>query len=106
MELSEEICVPCHSGTPPMQREEAEKLIKQIPGWSIEDNKIVRNFEFEDFREAVDFVNRVADIAEAEGHHPDIYISYNKVRLEIWTHKIDGLSKNDFILAAKTDKLL
>lgn len=106
MELSEQICVPCHAGAPPMPRGKTEELIKQVPEWSLEDNKIVRSFEFKDFREAIDFVNRVADIAEAEDHHPDIYISFNKVRLEVWTHNIGGLSQNDFILAAKTDKLL
>ena len=78
------------------------------PGWRLEENgtRLVRRVEFEGFRKAMEFVNRVADIAEQEGHHPDIAIHWNKVDLVLWTHKIGGLHENDFILAAKVDRLL
>lgn len=106
MALAEQKCVPCTVETPPLKRDEAEKLLKETPEWTLKENSIERTFKFKDFREAMRFVNQVADIAEEEGHHPDIYIFYNKVRLELSTHAIGGLSTNDFILAAKTDALL
>jgi 4a-hydroxytetrahydrobiopterin dehydratase len=106
MSLAEQKCVPCHKGTPPLSREEAEELAKETPQWTLKDNAIEREFKFDGFREAMDFINEVADIAESEDHHPDIYISYNKVRLELSTHAIGGLSRNDFIVAAKVDKVV
>jgi 4a-hydroxytetrahydrobiopterin dehydratase len=106
MTLVEEKCKPCQGGEPTLSVTEAEKLARQVPEWSLEDKAIQRQFGFKDFREAIAFVNRVADIAEGEGHHPDIAISWNKVRLTLTTHKIGGLSRNDFIVAAKIDKLL
>ena len=80
--------------------------MKETPGWTLKDNAIEREFKFKDFREAISFVNGIAEIAEEEGHHPDIYIYYNKVRLELSTHNIGGLSKNDFVLAAKVNELV
>lgn len=79
-----------------------------VPEWRLEENgtRLARRFELEDFRKAVEFVNRVAEIAEEEGHHPDIAIHWNRVDLTLWTHKIGGLHENDFILAAKVDRLL
>jgi 4a-hydroxytetrahydrobiopterin dehydratase len=94
-------CVPCEAGTPPLTAAEAEVLMEQVPGWQLEDNKLTRRFKFRDFKEAMAFVNRVAGLAEEEGHHPDIYISWNRVRLDLTTHAIKGLSENDFIMAAK-----
>ena len=88
-----------------MSREEAEEMALQVPGWELEENRLIRRFRFKDFREAMVFVNRVADLAESEGHHPDIYISWNRVRLELTTHAIKGLSENDFIIASKVSDL-
>lgn len=91
---------------PPLDAARTTELLKEIPAWKTADNKkIERNFKFKDFKEAMIFVNRVAEIAEAEGHHPDVFISYNKVRVELTTHAVGGLSENDFILAAKIDRL-
>ena len=106
MDLSEQKCVPCEIGGKPLAHEEAMALLTEIPQWTLKDNSIEREFKFKDFREAIAFVNRVADVAEEQGHHPYIYINYNKVRLELSTHKIGGLSNNDFIMAAKIDKLV
>ena len=105
--LTRKRCVPCEAGTPPMPTDEAARLSEQVPGWELkpDDQKLVRRFKFKDFREAMAFVNRVADLAETEGHHPDINISWNRVRLELTTHAIKGLSENDFILAAKINEL-
>lgn len=105
MSLAEQKCEVCHPGTPTVPRDEAEQMIKEIPEWTLKDTSIEREFKFKDFREAMAFVNRVADVAEDEGHHPDIYIYYNKVRLELSTHKIGGLSRNDFVMAAKIDTI-
>lgn len=105
MKLSQRKCEPCQVGTPPLTREEALELIKDTPEWTLADSAIEREFEFDDFRGSIAFINRVAEVAEEEGHHPDIFIYYNKVRLQLSTHKIGGLSQNDFILAAKIDQL-
>jgi 4a-hydroxytetrahydrobiopterin dehydratase len=107
-DLASKSCVPCRGGIPPLTREEAAKLLAKAPEWSLEENgtRLIRRFEFEDFRKAIAFVNRVADIAEEQGHHPDIAIHWNKVDLVLWTHKIGGLHENDFILAAKVNRLL
>ncbi len=101
-------CVPCRGGVPTLTAGEADKLRRETPAWSLAENatRLTRRFEFADFRAAIDFVNRVADVAEEQGHHPDIAIHYNKVDLVLWTHKIGGLHENDFILAARIDRLL
>src|ERR1039458_3237215 len=105
MDLTKKKCVPCEAGTPPLEAEAVTKFAKSVPDWKVSDNKkLSREFKFKNFKEAMVFVNRVAEIAEAEGHHPDVYIFYNLVRLELSTHAINGLSENDFILAAKIDK--
>ncbi len=106
-DLVRKYCVACEAGTPPMSLEEAERLVEQVPGWELnpDEKKLVRRFKFKDFKEAMRFVNRVAELAEAEGHHPGIYISWNRVRLELTTHAIKGLSENDFIMAAKISEL-
>ena len=101
-------CVPCEGGTPALSREQVKKLLPQIQGWitGSDFKKISRDFKFKDFKAALDFVSKVAEVAEAEGHHPDILIhGWNRVRLELSTHAIGGLSENDFIMAAKIDGL-
>ena len=101
MNLTQKKCKPCEGGTPPLTEEQANELLKQIPEWTIKDGHVYKQFKFKDFKEAINFVNKVADIAEQENHHPDITINYNKVNIELYTHAINGLSENDFILPAK-----
>jgi 4a-hydroxytetrahydrobiopterin dehydratase len=105
MALSQQKCEPCRRDTPPLSRAAAAILVREIPDWTLQDDRIERLFAFTDFTEAMRFVTHVAGAAEEQGHHPDIHISYNKVRLVLTTHKIGGLSRNDFILAAKIDAL-
>lgn len=108
MDLISQKCVPCEGGTKPLTKEEANPYLEEVKNWQLEedDKKIERKFKFKDFKEALDFVNKVGEIAEQEGHHPDIELGYGKVEIELWTHAIGGLSVNDFILAAKINKLL
>lgn len=99
-------CTPCEGGTPPLTPEEIQKYLPQVPDWEVLSatggKKLRQEFKFKDFKEAMAFVNKVADLAESEGHHPDILIhSWNKVRIETTTHSVGGLSENDFIMAAK-----
>jgi len=104
--LIEKKCVPCRGGTPPLSQEQTNELLTELNEWSIENNHhLTNNFTFPDFVTALDFVNRIGSIAEDEGHHPDLYLSWGKVRVETWTHKIDGLTESDFILAAKIDAI-
>jgi 4a-hydroxytetrahydrobiopterin dehydratase len=105
MALSDQKCEPCRSDTPPLSRQDAEILLRELPDWTLKDGSIEKMFQFDDFQEAMRFVNHVAAAAEEEGHHPDIHIFYNKVRLVLSTHKISGLSRNDFILASKVDAM-
>jgi 4a-hydroxytetrahydrobiopterin dehydratase len=106
MELAEKHCVPCEGDTLPLPSNAVTEYMANIPGWKNVDNlQIFRELKFKDFKEAMAFINKVAEIAEAEQHHPDIYIFYNRVRLELSTHAINGLSENDFIVAAKIDKI-
>ena len=107
-DLTAKSCVPCRGGIPPLTEEKARELSAAVPSWALLESgtRLVRRFEFQDFRAAMEFVNRVADLAEEEGHHPDFAIHWNKVELTLWTHKIGGLHENDFILAAKIDALL
>jgi 4a-hydroxytetrahydrobiopterin dehydratase len=106
MSLAEKHCVPCRGGVPPLKGEELEALRAQVPGWQVvEGHHLTRTFTFPDFRTALDFVNQIGEIAEAEGHHPDVYLAWGKVEVKTWTHKIDGLTESDFILAARISKL-
>ena len=105
MKLSEQNSKPVTAETAHLSSKELEALLQQAPAWSLGDKEIVRDFRFKDFREAMKFVNEVATIANEQDHHPDIFISYNKVRVAVSTHKIRGLSMNDFIVAAKIDEL-
>jgi 4a-hydroxytetrahydrobiopterin dehydratase len=105
-DLTQKHCVPCEGGTLPFPPNAIAEYMPKVPLWkSVEDKNIAREFEFKDFKEAMVFVNKVAEIANAEDHHPDMYIFYNKVRLELSTHAIGGLSENDFIMAAKIDRI-
>ncbi len=107
MNLTEKRCVPCRGGVPPLAGAELNRLSAQVPGWQVVDgHHLLKAFTFPDFRLALDFVNRAGAIAESEGHHPDLYLSWGKVEVKIWTHKIDGLTESDFILAAKIDQLV
>jgi len=103
MKLTEQKAKTIAKGTAPLSKKEAEELLRDIPLWCPGEGYIEREFRFADFRGAMEFVNKVAAIANEEDHHPDIFISYGKVRLILSTHKINGLSLNDFIVAAKID---
>jgi len=107
MSLEKKKCVACESGTPPLAADAARKLAAEVPQWtlSIEPPRLSREFKFKDFVRAMKFVNKVADLAEGDGHHPDFHIHWNRVELVLWTHDIGGLSENDFIVAAKVDRL-
>ena len=106
MKLIDQKCQAIAAGTLPISNNEANELRLEISLWILDDNSISREFKFPDFNRAMQFVNGVAELANKENHHPDIYISYNIVRLLLSTHKIGGLSMNDFILAAKIDRLV
>ena len=106
MELSKKKCVPCEGGMPRLNSAKVEELLKQIPTWSLKGGHLYKRFEFKNFIEAMKFLNSVAKAAEREGHHPDFCVHYRKVDFEIWTHAVNGLSDNDFILAAKIDELV
>ncbi len=106
MDLSEKKCKPCEGDTPPLNESEITEYKKQIKGdWNVGNKKISKEYKFVNFKHTMDFVNKIAELAEKEGHHPDMQVSYGKVQIELWTHAIDGLSENDFIMAAKIDKL-
>ena len=107
MELTQKKCVPCEGGVSPIKGAEIQQYLSQLKNsWEVTDEiKIQCNFAFKDFIEAMKFVNQAADLAEKEGHHPDIHIHYNEVLIVLWTHAIGGLSENDFIVAAKIDAL-
>ena len=98
-------CTQIDKSTPPVASEKIKELVKEIPDWTLSGLLISREFHFKDFVQAMEFVNKTAGLANAEDHHPDIFISYNKVRIDLSTHKIGGLSMNDFILAAKIDSI-
>jgi 4a-hydroxytetrahydrobiopterin dehydratase len=103
--LAEKECVPCKGGTPPLKGEQLDMLSEQLEeGWKvIKEHHLEKEFKFKDFREALDFTNQVGELAERVFHHPDISLSWGLVKITIWTHKIDGLTESDFVLAAKID---
>ena len=105
-ELSERKCVPCQGGIPPLKGNHLQRLADQLGGgWHVVDERhLEKEFGFANFREALDFTNRLGEIAEIEGHHPDILLSWGRVVVTIFTHKIDGLTESDFILAAKYEQ--
>lgn len=106
--LASEKCVACRGGVPPLKGAELQKLAAELGGgWSVvNEHHLAKDYRFPDFAEALSFTNAVGAIAEREGHHPDILLSWGKVGITIWTHKIDGLTRSDFILAAKIDTIL
>ena len=106
-DLAKKECIPCKGGAPPLKgRELTEFLDRLEEGWRVVDeHHLEKEYRFKDFRTALTFTNRVGALAEAQGHHPDIYLSWGKVKLVIWTHKIDGLTESDFIFAAKADSV-
>jgi 4a-hydroxytetrahydrobiopterin dehydratase len=105
-DLASKTCTPCKGGVPPLTGKDLENLAKQIPQWKVVDaHHLTRAFTFPDFRQALAFTNKVGAIAEEQGHHPDILLSWGKAEVTTWTHKINGLTESDFILAAKIDKI-
>ena len=109
-ELSDKKCIPCEGNTPPFDKKEIHKYLKKVDGWHVknDDEKIyflIKEFKFKNFLESQDFVNKVGDIAETEGHHPDIWFGWGYAKIKIFTHAIKGLHESDFILAAKIDKI-
>ena len=106
-DLSQKKCVACEGGMAPFNRDEASVLMKQLSGWTLSGDArwISKELRFKDFKETMAFTNKIADIAEDEGHHPDMQVSYGKLVVELTTHAIKGLSQNDFIIAAKIDEL-
>jgi 4a-hydroxytetrahydrobiopterin dehydratase len=106
MALSEKSCVPCRGGIPPLTSDEIRPFRAEVPEWDVvDDHHIERTFEFPDFARALEFVQRVGALAEDEGHHPDIHLAWGRAGVSIWTHKVDGLTESDFILAAKIDTI-
>lgn len=104
--LAEKVCVPCRGGVPPLTEAERQPLLKQVPDWEVvEGHHLSRNYEFDDFQAALNFTNACGKVAEQQAHHPEITVGWGHARVEIWTHKIDGLTESDFILAAKLDQL-
>ena len=106
MGLADQQCIPCRGGVPPLSRERIDALLAQLEaGWTLTSTgHLRRSYEFRDFAQAMAFANRVGDIAEQQGHHPDLHVAWGKCGVEIWTHKIDGLTESDFFLAAKADR--
>ena len=106
-DLLSKTCVPCRGGIPPLARSDAERYLQQAPGWALADEgrRIERSFSFRNFGEALDFVTRLGNLAEAQGHHPDVSFGWGWARVSWQTKKIKGLHENDFIMAAKTDAL-
>ena len=103
-ELANKECVPCKGGVPPLAGDKIQELLQELDGWSIEQEyHLTRTYQLSDFAEALAFVNRIGEIAEQQNHHPDIYLAWGKVGVEVWTHKIKGLTESDFIFAAKVD---
>jgi len=104
--LAERHCVPCRGGVPALKPAAIAALAPQTPGWQVvNDHHLLKTFKFPDFKSALEFVNRVGAVAEAEGHHPDILLAWGKAEITVWTHAAHGLTENDFILAARIDRL-
>ncbi|HWF09300.1 MAG TPA: 4a-hydroxytetrahydrobiopterin dehydratase [Bryobacteraceae bacterium] len=105
MALADKTCVPCRGGVPALKGDDLRALQSQLSGWDVvNEHHLHKRFSFSDFKQALDFVNRAGAIAEEQGHHPDILLTWGKAEFTIWTHKIDGLTESDFVLAAKIDR--
>ena len=107
-DLAKKTCIPCKGGVPPMKGAKLDDLLEKLKNdWKIiKEHHLEKEYSFKNFKEALDFTVRVGELAENQDHHPDIFLAWGKVKLTIWTHKIDGLTENDFIFAAKADKEL
>jgi len=106
-QLADKQCVPCRGGVPPIKGKDLARLHQSIPLWSVVDeHRLTREYKFPDFKQALAFVNRVGAVAEDQGHHPDILLAWGKAQITLWTHKIDGLTESDFIMAAKIDRMM
>src|ERR1022692_2749638 len=107
MPLADQSCVPCRGGVDPLKGEALDALRRELPSWEVvSEHHLHKVFQFPDFQKALDFVNRAGAVAESEGHHPDILLAWGKAEVTIFTHKIDGLTESDFVLAAKIDRIL
>jgi 4a-hydroxytetrahydrobiopterin dehydratase len=105
--LADKTCVPCRGGVPPLTQQEYSPLLAELDAWQVVgDHHLFKDFRFADFLAALAFVNRAAAIADEQGHHPEITLGWGHAKVEIWTHKIDGLTESDFVLAAKYDRLV
>ena len=105
-DLAARKCEPCESGTGALKGDDLRKLFGQLEGWNlVNEHHLEKEYRFKDFAEALAFVNRLGEVAEREGHHPDIFLTWGKVTVTLWTHSVGGLSENDFILAAKADQV-
>jgi len=104
-DLARKKCIPCTAGTPPLKGAALQPFSKQLgEGWKVvEEHHLEKEYTFKNFKQALEFTNKIGRIAEEEGHHPDILLSWGKVKVILWTHKINGLSESDFIMAAKCD---
>ncbi len=107
-DLAKKTCIPCKGGVPPLKGEKLDDLLEKLKNnWKIiKEHHLEKEYSFKNFKEALDFTIKVGELAENQGHHPDIFLAWGKVKLIIWTHKIDGLTESDFIFAAKADKEL
>jgi 4a-hydroxytetrahydrobiopterin dehydratase len=106
-ELASKTCVPCRGEVPALKGADLHAFTHQLPNWKvIDEHHITRTFTFPDFRTALNFVNRVGELAEEQGHHPDILLAWGKAEVTLWTHKVNGLTESDFIMAAKIDQVL
>jgi 4a-hydroxytetrahydrobiopterin dehydratase len=104
--LADKKCVPCRGGVPALKGKALESLHADTPKWTVvNEHHLHREFKFPDFKQALEFVNRVGTLAEEQGHHPDILLAWGKAEVTLWTHKVDGLTESDFIMAAKIDRL-
>jgi len=103
--LAEKRCVPCDGNTPPIRRKEANKYLRELPGWNLAENEIFKEFRFGKYLDGLEFARALGKIAERQNHHPDILVKWRRVRVTWSTHAIKGLSQNDFIMAAKTERL-
>jgi 4a-hydroxytetrahydrobiopterin dehydratase len=104
--LDQRRCIPCEGGVPKLTPEQIAPLHSQLRGWDLQNERLRKVYDFRNFLESMEFINRIARIAEQEEHHPDFCVHWSRVIVFIWTHALNGLSENDFILAAKIDKLL
>ena len=105
-DLASKTCVPCRGDVPALRGEHLHNYSHQLPQWIVvEEHHLTRTFNFPDFKEALDFVNRVGAVAEEQGHHPDLLLTWGKAQVTLWTHKVNGLTESDFIMAAKIDSL-